>query len=78
MKSIEEIQSLLGKHVRVVVSYNDPEVVVEGKLLSFDEGGGFVVLDEMGFKHYCWPLLEIEEGQKEAPAPGRDKNRGFS
>lgn len=57
-KSVEEIRALLGKQVRVTL---DKDVVTDGKLLSFDEGGGFVLLDDMGFKHYCWPMLEIHE-----------------
>jgi hypothetical protein len=59
-KTLEELRAMLGKEVRVVLEF-DKGVVAEGKLLSFDEGGGFVLLDDMGFRHFCWPMLEIEE-----------------
>ena len=60
-KTIEELQALLGKQVRVTLAHDDPNGVAEGQLLAFDDGGGFVLLDDMGFKHYCWPMLLIEE-----------------
>lgn len=48
---------LLGKKVRVKI---DERVVVEGKLLQFDDGGEFSIRDEMGFVHQCWPMLQVE------------------
>ena len=58
MKSVEEIRKLLGKNVKVTL---DVGVVAEGQLLAFDEGGGAVLLDDMGAKHFCWPMLEVTE-----------------
>jgi len=54
---------LLGKQVEVVLdnqNSNSP-VVVKGKLLSYGEGGDFVVQTDDGFLHYCWPMLECRE-----------------
>lgn len=39
----------------------DPEVVVRGTLLAFNEGGEIVILDENGFKNYCWPMLKVRK-----------------
>lgn len=50
--------SLLGKRVRVKL---DAEVLVIGQLLGFGQGGDFEILEDDGFVHYCWPMLEIEE-----------------
>lgn len=50
--------SLLGKKVRVKL---DVEVTVTGTFLGFGDGGDFEILEEDGFIHYCWPMLEIEE-----------------
>lgn len=60
---VAEFQSwrkLLGKQVRVTLD-NDGKVVAEGRLLAFDDCGEAVVQDEMGFLHYCWPMLTVEE-----------------
>jgi hypothetical protein len=54
--------SLLGRQVKVYLSrdHEDPATVAVGQLLAIDEGGQIVVRDDMGFVHYCWPLLGIE------------------
>jgi len=57
---------MLGKQVRVTLAGANAEtgeaaVIAEGKFIAFGEGGDLVVQDEMGFAHYCWPLLDIEE-----------------
>lgn len=59
--SFDATRELLGKNVRVVLDKDDPQSIATGVLLAFDDGGGVVVLDEMGFKHYCWPMLDIVE-----------------
>lgn len=51
---------LLGKEVRVKL---DANTIAKGKLLGFGDGGDFEILDEMGFVHYCWPMLDIEEAE---------------
>ena len=64
MEKHKEINSLLGKQVRVVLDNGTSErqqVVAEGKFLGIDEGGEIVLEDDMGFVHYAWPMLEIEE-----------------
>ena len=54
-------RSLLGQQVRVVLGYNEGiEVVCEGKLLGFGQGGDFEILEDDEMVHYCWPLLKIE------------------
>lgn len=41
-----------------VVEHED--VVTEGILLGFGEGGDFEILEDDGFVHFCWPMLKIE------------------
>jgi hypothetical protein len=36
------------------------DVITEGKLLGFGQGGDFEILEDDGFVHYCWPMLKIE------------------
>lgn len=63
--AVEEIRALLGKQVKIVLDREgEKEVVSEGKLIEFDDAGGFVLLDEMGFRHYGWPMLEIMSVEK--------------
>lgn len=54
-----DMRPFLGKRVRVVLDREDENAVAVGKLLAFDEGGEAVILDEEGFKHWCWPMLEV-------------------
>lgn len=35
-------------------------IIIRGQLLGFGEGGEFEILDNCGFVHYCWPMLEIK------------------
>lgn len=63
---INEMRTLLGKQVKVTLDYGTyspggKAVIVTGKLLAFGDGGDFEVLEEDGFVHYCWPLLDMEE-----------------
>ena len=50
--------ALLGKQVRVKL---DDQIVMVGKLLAFGDSGEFVVQDDNGFVHHCWPMLNIVE-----------------
>lgn len=54
---------LLGQQVEVVLSREDGKesVIARGRLLAFDDGGEVRLLDDMGFVHYCWPMLEIRK-----------------
>jgi hypothetical protein len=54
-------RGLLGQQVRIMLDLEDENAVAEGQLLSICEDGSFVVLDDMGMKHYCWPLLKVAE-----------------
>lgn len=56
----DHMRSLLGKQVKITIN-KDPEVTVVGQLLSFEDGGETITLDDMGFRHYSWPCLEAEE-----------------
>lgn len=56
MSGNDEVR-LLGQQVRVKL--DDKVVLIEGKFLSFSDGGEFVIQDESGFLHYCWPMLEV-------------------
>jgi hypothetical protein len=53
-----ERAALLGKHVRVTL---DENVVHEGRLLGFGDGGDFEIDQDDGFVYHAWPLLAIEE-----------------
>jgi len=55
----DHMRSLLGKNVRVTINRN-PEVVVSGTLLSFDEGGEVAIRREDGFVGWSWPALDAE------------------
>lgn len=61
----DDARSLLGKRVRVTLAYPDREnavsTVATGILLAFGDDGEFEILDDGGFMHYCWPMLDIEE-----------------
>lgn len=35
-------------------------VITEGLLLAFGDGGDFEILEDDGFVHYFWPMLKIE------------------
>jgi hypothetical protein len=50
--------ALLGRKVRVTL---DAETVVHGIFLGFGSGGDAEILEDDGFVHYVWPMLEIEE-----------------
>jgi hypothetical protein len=56
-------RSLLGEQVVVFLGENGGEkVLAKGKLLSIADSGEFAVQDDMGFVHYCWPMLSIKAG----------------
>jgi hypothetical protein len=62
MIQLKDAAALLGKQVRVVLEDGpDPAGIIEGKLVSFADSGEVNVVDEMGFVHYCWPMLYVEE-----------------
>lgn len=73
MTDFERWKTLLGKQVRVTIQHQSGDlttggdneirnaVIVTGQLLAFGDGGDFEILEEDGFVHYCWPLLEMEE-----------------
>jgi hypothetical protein len=56
-------RALLGKQVEVVLERVEgvPQVVARGQLLRVADSGEFVLLDDAGFCHYAWPMLEIRE-----------------
>ncbi len=61
---IDHPRSLLGKQVEVLLQREGPQgqpaqVVARGQLLAFEDSGQVAVEDDMGFVHYCWPMLEI-------------------
>jgi hypothetical protein len=37
------------------------DVIVEGVLIGFGDGGDFEIMEDDGFVYHCWPMLEIEE-----------------
>jgi small nuclear ribonucleoprotein (snRNP)-like protein len=54
--TIDEARALLGQQVEVTLA---DKVIAIGQLLAFDDGGECVLQDEMGFTHWCWPMLNI-------------------
>lgn len=57
---VKDVSALLGKRVVVVLDRADA-VIITGQLLGFGDGGTFEILEDDGFVHYCWPMLEIRE-----------------
>jgi hypothetical protein len=59
---LERTLPLLGKQVRVTLDRPEGEaaVVTNGTLLAFGDDGTLVIVQEDGFVHYAWPLLDIE------------------
>lgn len=53
--------SLLGHEVVVTLARDsdDPATVARGTLLAWADSGEIVVRDEIGFVHYCWPMLDV-------------------
>lgn len=61
---INEARTLLGKRVKVTLvrpEDDTPWTIAVGQLLGFGDGGDFEILQDDGFVHYCWPMLDIEE-----------------
>ena len=57
----ETMKPLLGKRVRVTLSDKDPQIVQEGVLLGYGEGGDVEILGGDGLVYHAWPNLRIEE-----------------
>lgn len=64
----EDARALLGKRVKVTLAYpamdeeiGTPNTIAVGTLVGFGDGGDFEILEDDGFLHYCWPMLEVEE-----------------
>lgn len=64
----EAMTPLLGKRVRVTLSRSDPQVVQEGILIGFGEGGDVELLASDGMLYHAWPSLRIEELADDADA----------
>ena len=56
----ERMKALEGRRVRVLLD-RDPDVFVEGVLVSLDEDGEAGVKYPDGHIGYCWPALDIRE-----------------
>lgn len=55
--TFNKARTLLGEQVEVSL---DGQTVVAGRLLTVSDSGEVVLVDEAGFHHYCWPMLDIE------------------
>jgi hypothetical protein len=65
-KTASDATALLGQEVIVTLDHlDDPPVIAIGKLLSWSDSGQVVLQDEMGFLHYCWPMLMVRKHQIE-------------
>lgn len=58
-------KALLGQEV-VVTLDDDKGIIAKGTLLAFDDGGEVIIQDEMGFTHWCWPMLAITAAKSES------------
>lgn len=64
----DDVRVLLGQRVKVTLSYPEMDeqrenlapVISVGTLIGFGQGGDFEILEDDGFVHYCWPLLDIK------------------
>lgn len=62
----DKVVAMLGKQVRVTLNrggYPDPDApskISTGQLLGFGQGGDVEIMEDDGFVHYCWPMLDIE------------------
>lgn len=54
--------ALLGKRVRITL---DENVVTEGVLLGFGDGGDFELQQDDGFVYHAWPMLRIEKVERQ-------------
>lgn len=59
--SAEYVWGLLGQRVKVTYAQEDGQEkrIAVGTLLAFGDGGDFEIVDDDGFVHYCWPMLEV-------------------
>jgi len=58
----QDLSSLLGKRVRVVLDHFDTRhVVVEGVFLGYGDGGEFEIEGEDGLVYHAWSRLHVEE-----------------
>lgn len=56
-----DAEKLLGQQVVVTLDRDgESRSVACGQLLHFADSGEVTVLDEMGFVHHCWPMLNVE------------------
>lgn len=63
----DQARELLGRHVKVYLGTdpdNNERVAARGKFIKIADSGEFIVQDEMGFWHYCWPMLDICETEE--------------
>lgn len=63
MKFPDDPLALLGKRVVVTLDNDDDTAIAKGTLMRFCDGGEVVVLDDMGFLNYCWPMLRVAEDE---------------
>lgn len=60
----DKVRDLLGQRVKAFLTYPDENgtaTIAVGTLIGFGQGGDFELLEDDGFVHYCWPLLDIEQ-----------------
>lgn len=62
MSTLDDARRLLGQEVIVKL---DDTVVASGKLIAFNDGGEATLVDDMGFVHSCWPMLDIKPATPE-------------
>lgn len=64
-QEFEYAKTLPGEQVEVVLEHGKPDgteaTIAKGLLLAIEDSGQVVVQDEMGFAHYCWPMLTIRK-----------------
>jgi hypothetical protein len=64
----DEVVALLGQQVEVLLAREGTpadmtvtkNIISQGQLLGFGDGGDLEILEDDGFVHHCWPMLEVK------------------
>lgn len=74
--TLVEARSMLGQPVVATLAFDGaaPAVIARGVLMRVSDSGEIVICDEMGFCHWCWPMLDIAP-DPDAPKRGDDEQR---
>lgn len=60
MNLFSEMKQHEGHMVRIVLSSEDPNAQVRGKLIFLHDDGEAIIDINFNQRRYCWPVLEME------------------